>query len=476
MGDARTEGAFAIIAEIGNAWHLTHVSTTARHAGVSVGQGLADARAICPDLLTEPADPGREHMLLRALWRWADQWSPRVTLDGPDGLLLDITGCAHLFGGEAAMAQAIGERLGDMQVAARTGIADTRIAARALARFGSTAASIASPGQTRQALAPLPVAAINLTPALVHELARTGLETVGQLYPLKPAELNRRFGLELTRALAGSLGHVPDPVPPATRDPVYAARMTLPDPVGFRSDIESVLHRLMASVCGRLSRDRKGARRFRLTVHCVDTGNHVLTAGFAQPCAEPAVLQQQFARPLDQLRITFGADWFRLVAEDIEPVRPRQLTLDGASAVSQGTSDIITTLGNRLGFDRVLRFCSCNSHLPECEFTIVEAADMRSGPAWAPVPRKRPLRLFRQPERLRLLDTARPPGRFEWRRHTYRTTTSRGPERLSMEWWRGGDPRLRDYWAVQTAEGDRLWLLTYPGTAQSDWYVAGRFP
>ncbi len=476
MGDPRVGGALAIIADVGNAWRLTHVNGPARSAGVSVGQSLADARAICPDLLIEPADPEREDALLRTLWRWSDRWSDRVALDSPDGLLLDIAGCAHLFGGEEAIANEIRTRLEDMQIMDRIGISDTKSAAWALAHFGPAPIAIAGLGRTREYLAPLPVAALKLPLALVHELGRVGFKTIGQLYPVKPGELIRRFGLEPANALAGLLGHVPDPILPTVRDPVYVAQMTVPEPIGLASDLEAVLQRLANSVCIRLGKAQKGAQRFYLTISCVDTGSHVLTAGFAQPCADAATILQQFARPLDQFRMEFGADRFRLVAEDIKPVLSRQMALGESGDAAKETTRIITTLGNRLGFDRILRFFPHDSHLPERQFTVVKAAERQNEPGWKTAPRKQPLRLYNPPERLRLLDFGRPPVRFEWRRHIYRTATVQGPERLAPEWWRNGESRLRDYWTVQTAEGSRLWLLTYPGTGQPDWYVAGRFP
>jgi len=136
QGDPRVEAPFAIIAEIKNAWRLTHISAAARGVGVSTGLSLADARAICPALLTEPTDTRRAAALLRALWRWADHLSPWVGLDAPEGLFLNITGCAHLFGGEVDMAKQTLIRLADMQITARIGIADTKGAAAALACFG----------------------------------------------------------------------------------------------------------------------------------------------------------------------------------------------------------------------------------------------------------------------------------------------------------------------------------------------------
>ena len=475
-GDLRLGGPFAVTKDIKNASRLAHLNPAARDAGLTTGLSIPDARAICPDLLTEPSDVLREKGLLRALWRWADQLSPRVALDRPDGLLLDITGCAHLFGGEGAMGNEARARLADMHIVSRIGVADTKGAARALARYGKDAVAIAEAGRTHDALKPLPIEALDIPSTMVSELAQTGLKTIGQLYEIKSSELAHRFGLELTSALGTSTGQSPDPVSPAAADPVYAARMTLPEPIGFQSDLENVLERLATSVCRRLQDTQKGARRFVLTVRCVDTGDHPLIVGFAKPCFEVGPILQQFARPMDDLKIEFGADWFRLEAQSIEPIRLRQTRLGEAVDTEDNVARAISTIGNRIGFDHVRKFEARDSHLPEREFTSVEAMDRAIDPVWRKAPRRRPIRLYKRPEYLRALEPGRPPIRFEWRRNTYETATAKGPERLTPEWWRDEDMRTRDYWTVQTQQGLRLWLVTYPGMEPPQWYVAGKFP
>ncbi|WP_084399874.1 Y-family DNA polymerase [Henriciella aquimarina] len=476
LGDGRAAGPFAIVAEIRNAWRLTHLSQDAVRAGLSPGLSLPDARAICPALLTEPADPAREDALLRALWRWADRFSPLVSLDPPDGLLLDITGCAHLFGGEAAMGETIRERAGDLQITARIGIADTKSAAVALARFSSVSVAIAETGRTADVLAGLPLAALGLEPGLLHDIRRTGLKTVGQLYGVKTAELARRFGLDLTSALERSLGRTPDPVVPKRAGPVYAARATLPDPIGLMDDLEAVIMRLADSVCGRLEAAQCGARRYRLTVRPVDARDEIMTIGFAKPTAAPDAVLQQFRTPLDKLSLAFGADFFRLAAESVEPLHPRQAGFDRQTEREDDRAALISTLGNRLGFDRVRLFAPADSHLPECEFTTIEAVDCRKPPVWTSAPRLRPLRLYHPPEPVRVETAGRPPLKFEWRRAFYEMASASGPERLAGEWWRDEAGPLRDYWRVETRAGARLWLMTWPGQGGDAWYVAGRFP
>ena len=452
---------------------MTHANDAALTAGVVAGQALADARAICPDLLTEPGDPVREDLLLRALWRWADTLSPRVSLDAPDGLLLDISGCAQLFGGEAQMGREAFIRLSDLQIQAQIGIADTKGAARALARFGTEEVCGAPPGEMTAALSGLPIAALDIPQKMVGELARAGLTTIGHLYQQKSAELARRFGLHLTQALQTATGLTPDPVTPKMADPTYAARMTLPEPIGFLEDLENVLRRLATQICTRLEHDQRGARRFSLIVRCVDTGDHPLAIGFARPCSDPDAILRQFSHPLSKLEIEYGADWFRLVAEQIEPIRLKQGSFGEDAKRADQRLILIETLGNRLGFDHIRVFKPRDHHVPELEFDQVEAAGVT--PYWDVAPRPRPIRLFSPPEFVQVETPGRPPLNFKWRRMSFSTDRAHGPERITPRWYREEDPRTRDYWTVQTDQGRRLWLLKYPGEDTQDRYVAGEF-
>lgn len=475
--DPRLGGVFAVTREIKNAVRCTHINEAGFAAGLTPGVSFADARALCPDLLTEAADLAREEALLRALCRWGDHLSPWVALDGEDGLVLDITGCAHLYGGEAAMRQVTLEQLADMRIHAHIGIADTKGAAWALAHYGDTN-FIAAPGQTTTMLSSLPVEALRIEGSIVMSLRQIGLQTIGALLPMKSADLARRYGLAFSHRLAKVLGHSPDPFAPMASDPVFAARMNLPDPIGLQTDVEAVLERLCSSVCERLSRAAMGARGFVLTVRCVDTGEHFLPIGFARPTHDMARIKRQFERPLNDLRMEFGADWFRLIAKDVEPLSEIQQDIEGQEGDRENLDDVITTLGNRLGFDRIRRFVPRDSHIPEREFASVEAVSMPAEKAWhgadMPMVRSRPLRLFR-PERLQTLEAGRPPKRFSWRGAAYETHSSDGPERLSPEWWQAFSEPVRDYWSVQTGQGPRLWLMSYPSLTPPQWFVAGKF-
>lgn len=475
IGDPRIDGCFAITREIKNARRLTHLTSQALSEGLHPNMRVADARAIAPHLLTQETSPERDHLLLRALWRWSDSLSPCAALDPPAGLFLDITGCAHLFGGEEEMCAYTLDKLGGLQMSAHIAVCDTKAGAWGLARFKGGTTAIAPQGKTKDVLASLPIAALKLKDQTLTELRRTGLKIISDLYPFKTSELARRFGLELTQRLSFALGHQPDPVSPGALDPVYSARLTLPVPVSRVSDVSEALNKLAVSVCTRMAAAQVGARRFNFTVRCVDTGDHLLSVGFTRPCFASDMAQQQFQKPIEELRIGCGADWFRLVAENIEPVRPRQIIMgEEGKRRGEDTAQAISTLGNRLGFDRIVQFTPQDSHIPEREFAHTEAGDT-SKTTWPEHHRERPERIFVRPQRLQTLTPGRPPKAFQWRKTSYRTVRAKGPERLLPEWWESGDKRTRDYWITTTDTGQRLWLLTYPASDPPEWFIAGRF-
>ena len=98
---------FAIVEDRGNMQVLSSLSMAASEAGVALGQPLRDAQAMCPELITRLANPMVEKRFLGTLRRWAGKFSPWVADEAPNSLVIDLTGCAHLFGGEDALLQQI---------------------------------------------------------------------------------------------------------------------------------------------------------------------------------------------------------------------------------------------------------------------------------------------------------------------------------------------------------------------------------
>lgn len=473
--DVRLSGPFAVTREEKNAQRLVIANQAARNAGLGAGQSLADARAICPDLLTEPIDTGRTANLLVALRRWADQFSPKVEIVQPDALVMDTTGVTHLYGGEDEFIRAIQESLEDLNIKVKCGMADTPMAARAWTRFAPRNhryGSIIPIGASVSACDTLPIEALetNATEAL-HLL---GLRKIGAIREKPSVEIARRFGLDLSNALDRLIGRQPEPLRSVTPTRPFATRMTLPEPIGLLDDVLSVVARIAAPLMERLNRHGLGALQYELSVTCPDTGEYRMVVGFSRPTRETRALLRQLRPKIETLSIPYGVDRIRLQAMGVQPVHARQIHLGGDAAIEDAMERLITVLGNRLGFDRVRRPAPSQSHLAEAECVSEQIADNASAPDW-PTPRSiRPLRIL-HPEYLHIVEDGHPPAKFEWRRKAYRTYVADGPERVAPEWWSDTPGRLSDYYKVKTVEGPTLWLRRLPTALENEWSVAGVF-
>lgn len=441
---------------------------------------LAEARAICPDLATRPADLAREAAALQGLRRWAGRYGPLVARDGADGLVADVTGVAHLFGGEEALRTDLHARLERLGLAVHSAIAGTRGAAHALARHGG---GIVADGCLAQGLGPLPVAALRLDHATAESLSRLGLTRIADLIPLPRAPLARRFGPGLVLRLDQALGLQTEPVAAEPDAPQFGVRMTLPEPIGRQSDVMAGLARLLDRLCVTLARHGMGARRLRLDLRRVDGTPAQVEIGLARPMRDPARIAALFARGIEDIDAGFGIDALRLSAPLTEPLGPEQIGPDQITPDRPGTlasatgdealADLLSALGNRIGFDRVQRLLPAESLIPERSFLLAPAAHSRPAEPASPAP-TRPITLF-PPEPVEATP-GHPPTSFVWRRQSFTTLRALGPERIAPEWWLD-DPAwrtgLRDYWRVETRQGPRLWLFHTPQTRQ--WSVQGEF-
>lgn len=465
------EAPFAMIERQRGAERLVCLNAQAETLGLARGMGLADARALCPDLLTRPADLHRTAQALESLRRWALRYCPWAACDGPDGLALDISGAAHLMGGEAALLDDLLARLARMGFAARAGLADTRGAAWAMAHVGR--GGIIAPGRMREALAPLPLTALRLDPKTLTALERLGLRRVRDLAQMPRAPLARRFGAELLQRLDQAMGDLSEPIAPAIDRPLTAVRMSLPDPIGLLGDLQAGLTRLLDRLCQHLHRAELGARRLVLDLSRVDGQSVRLEIRLARPMRDAGAIAPLFDRALDGVDAGFGIDGMRLSAPELEALALQQVTTGGARA-QDDLSDLLSRLSNRLGFEHVQRLLPADSHIPEKAFTVAAAAYSDAAPDWPRTTTPRPLTLF-APEPI--AGTGRAvPRRFKWRGQTWQVVAATGPERITPEWWLD-DPNwrsgLRDYWRVQTDRGARLWLFHTP--QRDGWCVQGEF-
>lgn len=473
------EGPFALTHRSGNSDHLHCVNMAAIARGLRRGMALADARAICPDLATRSADLAAEVAALASLRRWAGRYAPMVGTDGTDGLIADISGVPHLFGGEADLRDDLQARLDRAGLAAVSAIAGTRGAAHALARHGG---GIVPDGQLASGIGHLPVTALRVDHDTAEGLSRMGLMRIADLIPLPRAPLARRFGPGLVLRLDQALGAQAEPLAAEPEPPHFGVRMTLPDPIGKQEDVMAGLARLLDRLCAKLAATHKGARRVRLELRRVDRGTAVVEIGLARPMRDPARIAALFTRGVDEIDAGFGIDALRLSAPLTETLAPEQI---GRAQIrfEDALADLLSSIGNRIGFDRVQRLLPATSLIPERSFLLAPAAYSTPEPDLPPATTKsgtprsgptRPITLF-APEPVTAA-TGTPPASFRWRRMRFTTLRATGPERITPEWW-FDDPAwrtgLRDYWLIETHEGPRLWLFTTPQAPA--WSVQGEF-
>lgn len=488
---------------------LHAVDRRAAALGLQAGMTAADARALVPELRTLPADPAGDAAALQRLVRWCGRYSPWVAADGPDGICLDITGCGHLFGGEAALARDLADRLRARGLAVRLALADSAAAAWALARFAvapeaappspagagagweGEALIVAPPGEQERPLRPLPLAALRLEPGRLAALERVGLRRIGDLAGLPRGSLARRFGADLLQRLDAVLAREEAPLSPAMPVPDWQVRLTFPEPVGLRADLDAGCLRLLQALCARLERDGRGARRLELTLFRADGESQCLRIGTARPVRDPGHLMRLFAERLGEAQPGFGIDVMILSAPVTEPLQPEQLRVEAAAERRQlpgrpggeGLPALLDRLAVRLGAERVQRLAAVDAHLPEDAQRLLPAqeAGATERAAVPPVPAvPRPVALLPQPEPVEA-EAAGPagaPAAFRWRRVAHRVVAAEGPERIAPPWWRSlsaaeAPPPARDYYRVEDEAGRRFWL--FRPCDGSGWFLHGLF-
>jgi protein ImuB len=510
------------------------MNDAAARLGLNAGMALADARAMYPTLLVADADVQADQRLLVAIADWSDRYTPLVGIDPPDGLMLDITGCAHLFGGEAALGADIVQRLAGLGFAARAAIADTVGCAWAVARFGEdTKLSIIPPDGTRAALLPLRLAGLRIGTDIQARLEQAGLKRIADVIDRPRAPLAARFGAEFLRRIDQATGQEDEPISPRLPIPPYVVERRFAEPILLEADVLATTELLGEELARMLERRGEGARRLQLALFRTDGKVERSEVGTGAPLRDPARIRALFNERLaalgDDCDPGFGFDVIRLMALATERCDPRQTGL--AESDTAELAHLVDRLGARFGLRRLTRCVAQDTHIPEFAVAAVPAAhvkpsglilrsraepgvskDRRTAPVRGHPSRRahltpsahpsfqwrapqdeafqadtlspsRPLRLFGRPEPIEAMAEVPdgPPVRFRWRRVLHQVAHAEGPERIAMEWWRDREGRAltRDYFRVESREGIRLWVyregLYGREIKEPRWYLHGLF-
>ena len=456
---------------------------------------------------------------MRKLALWCLRYTPVAAAcdeaSGADGLFLDVTGCAHLLGGEAELLADLAKRLRAFGLYPRTAIADTAGAAWAMARHGPVrpaGSRIVPPGGQRAALRDLPLAALRLSPASLALMRRLGFKRIGEIMPQPRAPFATRFEPEVLRRLDQALGREPEPLIPVVAPPAYHARAHFLEPILAEEHVLEAATRLLRQLAEDLERDGVGARVLRLVLFQMDGEVQSLDIGLAAPSRDAEHIAQLIGLRLYRLGRTLEADFgFEAAAVHVlvaEPLSERQdtLGLDEEAAAPEALGRLIDRLQQRLGAGAVCRLTPHESHTPERAVWPPPPLWGRAGggggitthqefpPPLTP-PHKgegkrapglgctapRPLLMLPRPEAAEVvaLIPEGPPRQFRWRGVLYQVAEAQGPERIAPEWWRRTGEATRDYYVVEDAVGHRFWLyragLYGRDEATPRWFVHGVF-
>ena len=499
MRDTAPALPLAIAGKRGNAETLVAIDDVAERLGLHIGIALAQARAMHPALDVVQEDADADAALLDGIADWCLRYTPLVACDASDGLLLDITGCTHLYNGEQELVADLAGRIERAGFAFRIAIAGTIGAAWAAAHYGEPASY--PRGEERDLLAPLPLAALRLPSATVSALARVGLKRTGDIIDLPRSPLTARFGGELMRQLDCALGREHEPLSPRLPVAPYVAEQRFFEPIAREEDVLGTVEKLAVRLKFALERRGDGARRIELTLFRTDGEVRRIAAGTSRPLRDAhdirALFVERLAALADALDPGFGFDMARLSVVVAEPCPPEQIGIGGAEDAVE-IDRLADRLSARLGAQRVRRLIAQDSHIPELAAATVPAQAAAADDGWAAFRRHRtevelaprPLRLLMRPEPIEAVAEVPdgPPLRFRWRRALHEVIAADGPERIEGAWWseHGGQSSFekfaRDYFRVEDKAGLRFWLFRaglyrdlVPGAPAPNWFVHGTY-
>jgi len=487
-----------VVAKQNNALQIFALDDAAARLGLEIGQPLANARAICPQLRVFDADEAADAKALNAIAEWCDRFTPLVAIDPPHGLFLDITGCVHLFGGEAAMMRLLCDVLTAQGFAISAAIAGTSVCARTMTRH--VHGRIVGDGEEADAVRPLPVSALGADAAVVIGLRRAGLKTIGDVASRARHEITARFGAGFTTLLEQALGQSDAPISPRKPLPDYIVEKRFAEPVATDGVIAATLSRLADMLVAAMAQQGKGARRLEAGFFRTDGAVRTIMVDTGQPVTKAEVIDRLFRERLDALNDPldpgFGFDLIRLSASRTEIVVQQQRDLDANVHDNDELTALIDRIAARIGGRRVVVHLPQDTHIPERAVFAAPAQHHLAAAAHAVWPARtegepplRPLRLFERPEQIKVIAQVPdgPPARFVWRRATHAVVHAEGPERVAMEWWRSqGEMLTRDYFRVEDEAGLRFWLyrdglydreiVQQEGRAvQPNWFMHGLF-
>ncbi len=466
---------FALAIQERNRSVIKAVNSLAQKGGVHTNMVLADGKAMLPDLEVMDYDRERPSKLLHALGEWCIHYTPIVSVDLPDGLFLDASGCTHLWGGEREYLADIDKRLSGFGYNVELAMADTPGTAWALSHFGNT--NISEPDQQAQALAPLPAAALRLDASVTDRLEKLGLHTIGSFMSMPRTALFRRFGQLLLKRFDQALGTEIEFLEPVRPPVPHRERLPCPEPIKTAIGIEIALKELLETLCQRLLRESKGLRQCELICLRLDGQVEKMSIGTNRPSRNVRHLFKLFENKIQTIEPDLGIELFILEASVVEELQGSQDALWQAG-VSTGMA--IAELLDRFAGRPTLtihRYLPAEHYWPERSIKEAVSLTEQSTTNWRnDLLRPAHLLLHPEPIEVSVLLPDYPPMLFIHKGVLHTVKKADGPERIEQEWWLQ-QGLYRDYYCVEDQHGARYWLFRLGDYDSSDvkWYLHGFF-
>ncbi|HZY35470.1 MAG TPA: DNA polymerase Y family protein [Mucilaginibacter sp.] len=458
---------------------ITAANPAAEAQGIVPGMVVADAKAIFPSLEVIDHIPGKAEKLLKRLGEWCLRYTPVTAIDLPDGLIFEISGCAHLWGGEEPYLKEIVARFNSKGYDVRAAMADTIGAAWAIARFGQGAA-IVGPGEQVNALLPLPPVGLRLNTAILDRLQKLGLYTIGSFAGMQRSALRRRFGQELLVRLAQALGQEEESLQPLQFIEPYQERLPCLEPIRTATGIEIAIKTLLENLCKRLYSEGMGLRTAVLRCYRVDGGVVGADIGTNRPTCDTGHLFKLFELKIASIEPALGIELFTLDAPKVDDISPEQEVLwasEGAGLDDGDLVNLLDRLRNKIGAQNIHRYLAQESYWPERSVKPAQSLTEKPATAWR-TGRRRPSLLLRKPERIDVMNKLPddPPKMFIYKGERHEIKKADDAERIEPEWWLR--KRLHhDYYVVEDEQGRRYWVFRsgHYTDEGSQWYLHGFF-
>lgn len=457
---------------------ITAVNALAEASGISRGMVVADARVIVPSLNVLDDQPGLADKLLNGLGECCIRFTPVVAIDLPDSLILDVTGCAHLWGGEQFYLQHVIDRLKHLGYHVRVAMADTIGTAWAFARFGNGAIIIETNKQAT-ALLSLPPESLRLEVETVERLHLLGLSTIQHFINMPRSALRRRFGEVFITRLNQALGHENEIIIPIHPIAVYCERLNCLEPIVTLTGIEIALEQLLETLCGRLQKEQKGLRTACFNCYRVDGKLQSIEIGTNRATTNTKHLFKLFEEKLSTIEPDLGIELFALEAKKTEDL----VSLQGMFWQEQGgllntdLAELMDRIAGKFGAQTIHRYLPAEHYWPEWSFKKAQTIFEEKVTDWI-IDRPRPIQLLATPEVIEVTAPIPdyPPMLFRHKKKLHKIIRADGPERIEQEWWLQ-QGQHRDYYAVEDEDGNRYWLfrLGHYTDDSYQWFIHGFF-